>query len=253
MKARVRTRALVLLSAVALGVTGCGGGSTSKPSLTVSAAASLKSAFTSYGRQFSGASVHLSFGGSDVLAAQIRQGFRPDVFAAANTSIPEQLYKQGLLLRPVVFAANQLVVAVPASSRKVTSVGDLEKPGVTVAIGSPTVPIGTYTRNVLARLGAPARARVLANVRSQEPDVTGIVGKVAQGAVDAGFTYITDVRASGGALRAIALPRRLRPVASYGVAVVHGSTHLAEARAFIAGLLSGSGRAALLKAGFLTR
>ena len=38
---------------------------------------------------------------------------------------------------------------------------------------------------------------ILANVRSNEPDVAGVVGKVAQGAVDAGFVYVTDIRAGG--------------------------------------------------------
>jgi molybdate transport system substrate-binding protein len=252
MVGRPRTGQLRLLGAVALAVAGCGGGSGSKPPLTVSAAASLKSAFTSYSEQFDRASVHLSFGGSDVLAAQIRQGIRPDVFAAANTSLPEQLYKQRLVFRPIVFVANQLVLAVPAASNKITKLSDVEKPGVRLAIGSPTVPIGTYTRKVLARLGPPERARVLANVRSEEPDVAGVVGKLTQGAVDAGFTYITDVRASGGMLRAVPLGRGLRPVVAYGIAAVHGTTHLGQARAFITGLLSGSGRAALLKAGFLS-
>jgi molybdate transport system substrate-binding protein len=248
----LRAGALRVLGAVALVIAGCGSGSASKPPLTVSAAASLKSAFTSYSQRFNRASVHLSFGGSDLLAAQIRQGFRPDVFAAANTSLPEQLYKQRLVLRPVVFAANQLVLAVPTSSSKIRSLSDVQKPGVKLAIGSPTVPIGIYTRTVLARLGDPGRARVLANVRSAEPDVTGLVGKLTQGAVDGGFTYITDVRAAGGKLRAIPLARALRPVVSYAIAAVHGSTHLAQARAFIAGLLSRKGRAALLRAGFLS-
>ena len=40
----------------------------------------------------------------------------------------------------------------PASGGKVTSLSDLEKPGVTVAMGSATVPVGVYTRKVLAGL-----------------------------------------------------------------------------------------------------
>ena len=35
---------------------------------------------------------------------------------------------------------------------------------------------------------------ILANVRSEEPDVAGITGKLTQGAVDAGFLYASDVR-----------------------------------------------------------
>ena len=43
-------------------------------------------------------------------------------------------------------------------------------------------------------------------MRSNEPDVAGVVGKVAQGAVDAGFVYVTDVEATEGKLKAIDLP-----------------------------------------------
>jgi molybdate transport system substrate-binding protein len=81
--------------------------------------------------------------------------------------------------------------------------------------------------------------------------VTGIVGKLLEGAVDAGFLYATDVRAAGGKLRAIGLPAALQPQIAYGAAVVSGTSHLAEARAFISGLLRGAGRADLLRDGFL--
>jgi molybdate transport system substrate-binding protein len=239
-----------------LALAGCGAGSQAgpkagKPDLAVAAAASLRTAFTAYGNQFRQATVRFSFAGSDMLAAQIEQGVRPDVFASANTKLPEMLYARGLVEQPVTFAANKLVIAVPAGSTRIRTVDDLERPGVTIAIGSATVPIGSYTRSVLAKLGAAASARILANVRSEEPDVSGIVGKLTEHAVDAGFTYITDVRASKGALQAIALPAMLQPVVAYGVAVVKGGAHAIQARAFVAGLRSGVGQADLLQAGFL--
>ena len=224
---------------------GCGGSSP----LRVSAAASLKAAFTAYG----GSLPHrpaFSFAGSDELAAQIRQGARPDLFASANTALPDALHRDGRLEPPVPFAANRLVLAAPGSGARVGSLADAARPGVKIAIGAPSVPIGAYTRQVLARLG-PATARaVQANVRSEEPDVAGIVGKLTQGAADAGFVYMTDVRASGGRLRAIPLPPRAQPRVVYAAAVVRGTSHRAAARAFVRGLLSGAGRRALLAAGF---
>jgi molybdate transport system substrate-binding protein len=248
----MRRGALLVLVIAALA--GCGGGSSGSdkgvPNLTVSAAASLKGAFTAYASQFRQASVRFSFAGSDMLAAQIEQGIKPDVFASANTKLPEALYAKGLVSKPVVFAANKLVIAVPASSSKVRSIADLDKRGVTIAIGSATVPIGTYTREVLGRLGATSK-KILANVRSEEPDVSGIVGKLTEGAVDAGFAYVTDVKATHGSLKAIPLPASLQPVVAYAAAVVNGAPHPALARTFIDGLLHGVGRSALLYAGFL--
>jgi len=121
---------------------------------------------------------------------------------------------------------------------------------VTIAIGAKDVPVGSYTRTVLDKLPASQRQAILANVRSEEPDVAGISGKLTQGAVDAGFLYISDVRASDGKLKAIELPTRLQPSVAYGVAVVKGAKHPDQARAFIAGLLNGAGAKALKNAGF---
>lgn len=255
------TRALALLvaivaTAVALALAGCGdddgGGSATAGAggedggaLVVSAATSLKQAFSDYDPD-----AKMQFAGSDELAAQIRQGIRPDVFASANTRLPDELHAEGLVGRPVVFAANRLVIAVPAEDAKVTSVEDLGSAGTTIAIGSESVPIGAYTRRVLARLGAAQSEAILANVRSNEPDVGGVVGKVAQGAVDAGLVYVTDVQGSGGKLRAIELPERIQPSVAYAAAVVEGAEHPDEAQAFIDGLLSGGGAEALRAAGF---
>jgi molybdate transport system substrate-binding protein len=241
---------------VAFVVAACGGGGTgsergaSKPPLTVSAASSLKQAFTDYGREFPAADVRFSFAGSDELAAQIEQGIKPDVFASANTKLPDELFAKGLVQKPRIFAANRLVVAVPADANAVRSLDDLTKAGTTLAIGSPTVPVGSYTRTVLSRLPAGRRQAILRAVRSEEPDVSGIVGKLTQGAVDAGFVYSSDVRATDGRLRAIQLPATLRPAVSYGVAVVKGAEHPGAAGRFVAGLLAGAGARELRRAGF---
>ena len=236
--------AVVALLATAA-IAGCGGGSDGGGRLKVSAASSLKAVFPRYQPDAS-----YSFAGSDELAAQIRAGARPDVFAAANTKLPGDLHARGLVEKPVVFATNRLVVAVEHGSGKVRSVDDLAKPGVTIAAGSPTVPIGIYTRQVIARLG-PAKAKaVIANIRSNEPDVAGVVGKVTQGAVDAGLVYVTDVKAAGGRLTGIALPARLQPTVHYGAAVVTRTKHPGEARAFVQGLTRGKGQSALVAAGF---
>jgi molybdate transport system substrate-binding protein len=233
--------------------TGSGGASgaaaSSAKQLTVSAAASLKTAFTAYGAQFSAAKVRYSFAGSDVLAAQIEQGLHPDVFASANTQLPKALYAKGLVSKPVVFAANRLVLAVPAGSH-IHSLADAEASGVAIAIGSPTVPIGIYTRKVLKRLG-PEAAKIQANVRSEEPDVSGIVGKLTEGAVQAGFVYVTDVDATHGKLVAVPLPASLQPTVAYGVAVVKGASNPTAAQQFIQGLLNGDGRTQLAQSGFL--
>ena len=96
----------MLLAAGAAVVTGCGddddgGGGSSEPTrLVVSAASSMTEALESCAPKFGdaeNAEVRLSFAGSDELAAQIRQGAKVDVYAAANTSIPDELHADDLL------------------------------------------------------------------------------------------------------------------------------------------------------------
>jgi molybdate transport system substrate-binding protein len=245
-------RALSAAFAVAaLALSACGGSEgKNQPRIAVAAASSLDEALTSCSPGFSQARVRLSFAGSDQLAAQIRQGAKPDVYAAANTKLPRQLSAEGRLTKPIVFATNQLVIAVPAGAGKVRSIGDLAKPSLKLAVGSDAVPVGSYTQQTLARLPALERRQILHNVRSREPDVKGIVGKLTQRAVDAGFVYVTDVRATRGKLVAIVLPSRLRPAVGYGAGIVKGTNHPAAARDYVQGLLTGTCAESLRKAGF---
>lgn len=244
---------VALLAAATLAVAaGCGDDDdkgAGSGQVIVSAASSLEAAFTNYA-ETAGIDAKQSFAGSDELAAQIRQGVTPDVYAAASTSLPDELYGEDLVERPVVFAANTLVIGVPADS-DIRSLEDLEEPGVAVAIGDGQVPVGEYTREVLDRLPEAQGEVILANVRTEEPDVSGIVGKLTQGAVDAGFVYTTDVTAAGDGLRAIGLPPDLEHGVAYGAAVVAGAENPEGAREFIAGLLDGDGAEALRDAGFL--
>ena len=113
-----------------------------------------------------------------------------------------------------------------------------------LAIGAKDVPVGTYTRTVLDKLPPNESKAILANVRSEEPDVGGITGKLTQGAVDAGFLYATDVRGDRRQAEGDRAARTtLQPTVAYGVAVVKGAKHPKQAKAFIAGLLDGDGRA----------
>jgi molybdate transport system substrate-binding protein len=243
-----RVAAVLVACGCGLGL-GCGSGS-GRPDLLVSAASSLRGPLTAYAAQFKPARVRASFAGSDLLGAQIQSGARPDVLAAADVALPAALHASGLVGKPVAFARNRLVLAVPVRRARVRSLRDLVRPGIALVIGSRSVPIGAYTRRVLSRLPTGRRRAILANVRSEEPDVAGVVAKLRAGVADAGFTYATDVAAAGGALRALALPAALQPGVVYAAAVVSRARHPTQARAFIRGLVRGAGRAALRRAGF---
>ncbi len=118
-----------------------------------------------------------------------------DLFAAASPDAPQALFQAGLVEQPVTFATNKLVLAVPiANPANITSIYDLERPGVKLDIGTPTVPIGAYTRQVLGYLGITNA--VMPQVVSQEQDVKAIAAKVALGTADAGL-HVRDRRPRG--------------------------------------------------------
>ena len=212
--------------------------------ITVLAAASLTDVFPRIAP-----SPRYSFAGSDQLALQIRQGAPADVYAAASPKYTQLLYRDGFVQKPVVFATNKLIVLVPRSNpAHITTVYDLRREGIKLVIGDRTVPIGSYTRQILDALGITTD--VTKNVVSQETDVKGIVTKVALGEVDAGFVYLTDAKPVASRTRSIALPAWAQPPIRYELAVVKASANVAAAKAFLKKVTSKHGRQLLSKAGF---
>jgi len=212
--------------------------------LNVFAAASLTEVFPKIDK-----SERYSFAGSDQLALQIRQGAPADLFASASPRYTELAYRDGYVLKPVVFATNRLIVLLPKSNPAgIKTVYDLRRPGLKIVIGDKAVPIGTYTRQILDALGITND--VMSNVVSQETDVKGIVSKVALGEADAGFVYRTDARPVAGRTRTIALPDWAQPPIRYEIAIVKSSEHAAAARAYLKKVTSTRGRKLLAAAGF---
>ncbi len=250
--------AAALVASIAVVAVGCGDDDSessgdsagSQTELTVSAAASLTDAFDVYADSTDGED-RFSFAGSDELAAQIRQGAKPDVFASANTTYPDELFDEGLVEKPVEFTRNQLVIAIPADGSEISSIDDLAAPDLDLVIGAKGVPVGDYTRETIAKLPAAEADAIVANVRSEESDVKGVVAKVAQGAADAGFVYASDVAAASDELGQVELPTKLEPVVAYGIAVVEGAEEPELAQRFIDGLLAPEGQQILEDAGFL--
>ena len=235
-----RLATVVLLAALLAAPAGATSGATR---LTVFAAASLTEAFQSFDRNEA-----YSFAGSNTLAAQIQQGAPADVFASASPQYTQDLYRRKLVEKPVTFASNRLVLIVPRSNPAgLASVYDLSRKDVKLVVAAPAVPVGSYTRTVLRKLGLSS---VLAKVVSQESDVKGVVGKVALGQADAGFVYVTDVKPVAGQVTAIRIPAWAQPRVRYEIAVVAGSSQKAAARAWIKRVLGRQGQAALARAGF---
>jgi molybdate transport system substrate-binding protein len=217
---------------------------TAEPRLRIYAASSLTEVFARIDRRPA-----YSFGGSNQLALQIRQGAPADIFASAAPSFTQDLFRRRLVERPGTFASNSLVLAIPRSNPAgLRSAYDLRRQNVKLVIGTARVPIGAYTRRVLRTLGLTS---VLTKVVSEEPDAKSIVGKIALGEADAGFVYRTDVQPVRDRVTAIAIPAWAQPKVRYELAVVASSRHKAAARAWVRMILTNArARRLLRQAGF---
>jgi molybdate transport system substrate-binding protein len=235
----MRFRVVILSAAALLGVAG----TAQAADPTVYAAASLTETFPKIDPR-----ARFSFGGSNTLAFQIRQGAPGDVFASAAPSFTQELFRDGLVERPVFLAFNRLALIVPRSNPAgIDSVYDVNRDGIKLVVANSRVPVGCYTRTVLRNLGLTGALR---NVVSQETDVKSVIGKVALGQADAGFAYVTDARAAASELRSVAIPVFAQPRVRYEIAVVKGAANTTEARAFVRVATGPRGRRILAQAGF---
>ena len=207
-----------------------------------------------------------NFNGTDVLQTQLQNGAPCDLFAGANTTIPATLHTEGLILSPVNFCQNKLVVIMPKSNpAHLKSLADLTNPGVEIAIGDPTVPVGKYTRTVLTNLNAAYpqfvtpntfSALVLANVVSEEINVSAVVALVQINEVDAGFVYVSDYKYGAKTLTHLTIPNAYQsnPLPTYPIAVAKNATKPGAAAAFMNFVLRDSqGQKLLVKYGFLPK
>src|SRR3954452_22454275 len=206
-----RVVAAAALGAVLMSATGCGADASSSASArpTVLAATSLTKVVPALHPEAS-----YSFGGSNALQLQVERGAPADLFLAAGPKEAQALYREGRCERPMTFATNRLVLVVRhGDPSRIGSVRGLRRGGVRLSVGGAGVPIGDYTRRLLARMRLTG---VLASNRvSQQANVGQVMSQVAFGGADAGFVYVTDARTQAGRVDAIALPRSAQPPVRY--------------------------------------
>ena len=248
---RARLGALIAAVALAAGSAGCASSdSDGTTTVTVFAAASLKSTFTELGGQFEAAhpktKVSFSFAGSSDLAAQLNQGAPADVFASADTANMDKVVRSDRITEnPRTFATNVLtIVTAPGNPKHVAALSDLARSDVRSVVCAPQVPCGSATQKV-----ADA-AHVKLAPASEESSVTDVLAKVTAGQADAGLVYVTDAADAGDKVASVAFPESAGAVNTYPIATVEDSEHTELARQFEELVTGPQGRAVLSKAGF---
>ena len=266
----MRRFALTMAALAAVAVAGCSSSSTTTTSapaatassspaasspaaatgtITVFAASSLMGTFTEIGKQFEAAhqgdTVKFSFGASSTLATQITSGAPADVFASAAPKNMDTVISAGDASNPQNFAKNTAEIAVPPSNpASVTSVNDLAKSSVKVALCEPQVPCGVVAAEVFKNAGIKVTPVTL------QPDVKSVLTQVELGNVDAGVVYVTDVKAAGSKVKGVTIPASQNASTLYPIAAISGSKEMSIAQAFVAYVLSPAGQQVLAAAGF---
>ncbi len=166
----------------------CADGDRSADAVTVFAAASLGDVFSDVAAAYeaeTGDVVRVNVAGSSALRLQLDEGARADVFAPADLAQIE-LLDVPVDGEPVVVATTRVVSAHAAEGAPI-GIDRFDEPGLLLGACAPQVPCGGYAIEAFALAGVePA-------LDTEEADVRALAAKVAEGELDAGIVYATDV------------------------------------------------------------
>lgn len=223
--------------------------------LTVLAAASLTESLQKVGAAWQAkgnGTVTFSFDASSRLAKQVQGGVPADAFFSADLEWLDFLDQKGLVVpgSRVVLLGNTLVAVVGTDSTFVpASARDLADPAIRdLALAGEYVPAGKYARAALRSLGAwdAVKARVVTG-----DNVRATLAWVAGGEAEAAVVYATDAKVEPRARVAFTFPPGSHPAIVYPAAALKGSTHVEDAKRFLAFCQSAEAQAVFAAAGFL--
>lgn len=225
-----RILAMMLASAMVVGLVGCGGSSDSKDTkeetkteetaktddaeeteIQVFIAASLNTVMTElaeeYNKEHPEVKITYNADSSGTLLTQIEEGYECDIFFSAAQKQMDQLEKDGLVVdrtRANVVNNQVVVVSLKDSGTKVTGLENLNEAS-SIALAGGSVPVGKYTRQALVNLGTLNKVDDLSTITTQEisdalggveiseqDNVSKVLAAVVEGSCEVGTTYFSD-------------------------------------------------------------
>ncbi len=219
-----RILAMMLASAMVVGLVGCGGSSdskdtkeetkteaTAKTEIQVFIAASLNTVMTElaeeYNKEHPEVKITYNADSSGTLLTQIEEGYECDIFFSAAQKQMDQLEKDGLVVdgtRANVVNNQVVVVSLKDSGTKVTGLENLNEAS-SIAMAGGSVPVGKYTRQALVNLGTLNKVDDVSTITTQEisdalggveiseqDNVSKVLAAVVEGSCEVGTTYFSD-------------------------------------------------------------
>ncbi|MPY70558.1 MAG: molybdate ABC transporter substrate-binding protein [Alphaproteobacteria bacterium] len=202
-----------------------------------------------------GGRIHASFASSSTLARQIASGAPAHIYLAANEKWMDWLAERDRIVKGTRrdLLRNALVLVAPRDSTATIRIA----PGFDLAgalgnrrlaLGDPDhVPAGIYAKQALTALGV---WQSVAQRTARASDVRGALALVERAETPFGIVYATDAKASDGIRLIDTFPRDGHSPIVYPVALTKGK-NTAEARAFLAFLVSGTARNIFGRFGFI--
>lgn len=225
-----RILAMMLASAMVVGLVGCGENSDSKDTkeetkteetaktddaeeteIQVFIAASLNTVMTElaeeYNKEHPEVKITYNADSSGTLLTQIEEGYECDIFFSAAQKQMDQLEKDGLVVdgtRANVVNNQVVVVSLKDSGTKVTGLENLNEAS-SIALAGGSVPVGKYTRQALVNLGTLNKVDDVSTITTQEisdalggveiseqDNVSKVLSAVVEGSCEVGTTYYSD-------------------------------------------------------------
>lgn len=176
-----------------------------KTELIVFAAASLTETLTEIGSAYMAenedVTLVFNFDSSGTLLTQIQEGAPCDIFLSAGQ---KQMDMLDCVLPGSRFdmLENQVVLAVPEGNPAgIRSYDDLvtglKSGSILLAMGNADVPVGQYTRKILAYFGLSEEELAASGVLTYGSNAREVTIQVSESAVDCGIVYATDAFSAG--------------------------------------------------------
>jgi molybdate transport system substrate-binding protein len=222
--------------------------------LTVAAASDLTPAFEEIGDFFTaetGVGVEFTFGSTGQLTQQIEAGAPVDVFAAASVDYIDQLEDKGLILPDTKahYAIGRIVLwTLPESTVPIDALDDLTDPAIQhIAIANPDhAPYGAAAREALQHAGIWDELQPKLVLGENIRDT---LRYAETGDVDVAIVALS--LAIQGTGRWTLIPEDQYEPIDQALAVIAGTPHEAEARAFADFINSEDGREVMRRYGFI--
>ncbi|HZS46350.1 MAG TPA: molybdate ABC transporter substrate-binding protein [Blastocatellia bacterium] len=221
--------------------------------ITIAAAADLGPAFNEISKAFeqsTGIKAIVSLGSTGLLTKQIENGAPMDVFAAANTSYIDNLDREGLVITDTkaVYARGQITLWTRSDSKlRINKIPDLTNPELKrIAIANPDhAPYGAAARDALKTAGVwdVVQPKMVFAENIQET-----LQFAQTGNVDVAIVALSLSVSSNG--RWILIPQELYKPIDQSVAVLKGTKHEKDARAFVQFINQPVSREIMKKYGF---